>query len=163
MSTRNQIGKSIFFSSTLPATNDKAGFEALTWVELEYPQTLPQFGISHSNIDVEDLKTGFTKGVKGSASGVDSQGSCRIVDSELATNQATFAALCKAAGGDVALKVVTGSGTAGAAATGDPVVYAQGYVHSYQENQATVSAYEGFVYSFKQNEPEITDVHPTVV
>lgn len=160
MSTRNHIGKKIFFSSTLPATNDAAGFEALTWTELETPQTLPQFGITHANIDVEDLGSGFTKGVKGAASGVDSQGSCRIVDSELATGQATFADLCKSAGGDVALKIGTGSGTAGALAEGDPVVYAQGYVHSYQENQATVSNYEGFVYSFKQNEPEIIDAEP---
>lgn len=161
MSTRNHIGKSIFFSATLPATNDAAGFEALTWTELEHPQTLPQFGITHANIDVEDLKSGFTKGVKGAASGVDSQGSCRIVGSELATGQATFAALCKAAGGNVALKIGTGSGASGALVADDPVVYAQGYVHSYQENQATVSAYEGFVYNFKQNEPEVVDAEPT--
>ena len=160
MATRNQIGKKIFFSATLPATNNAAGFEALTWVELEYPQSLPQFGISHANIDVEDLASGFTKGVKGAATGVDSQGSCRIEDSALETGQAAFAAICKAAGGDVALKIGTGSGTAGALVEDDPVVYAQGYAHSYQENQATVSAYEGFVYNFKQNEPEIADTEP---
>jgi hypothetical protein len=160
MATRNNIGKTIYFSATLPATNDAAGFEALTWLELEHPQTLPQFGVSHANIDVADLKSGLTKGVKGAASGVDSQGSCRIEASALATNQATFKALCESAGGNVAIKIGTGSGASAALASGDPVVYAQGYVHSYQENQATDSSHEGFTYSFKQNELEIIDTEP---
>jgi hypothetical protein len=159
-STRNNIGKSIYFSASLPATNDAAGFEALTWLELETPQTLPQFGVTHSNIDVPDLKSGFTKGNKGAASGVDSQGSCRIVDSALATNQATFKGICDSAGGDIALKIGAGSGTANALAEGDVVEYAQGYVHSYQENQATDSTHEGFTYNFKQNELTVKDTEP---
>lgn len=158
--TRNNIGKSIFFSTALPATNDKAGFEALTWVELEHPQTLPQFGVTNANIDVPDLKTGFTSGVKGSASGVDSQGSNRIVDSALATGQASFKTLCDSAGGVCAIKIGTGSGAAGALVATDPVEYAQGYVHSYQENQATDSTHEGFVYNFKQNALTVKDEEP---
>ena len=160
MATRNNIGKSIYFSATLPATNNKAGFEALTWLELEYPQTLPQFGVTNANIDVPDLKTGFTSGIKGSASGVDSQGSCRINSSALATNQATFKALCDSAGGACAIKIGTGTGAANALQAGDQVEYAQGYVHSYQENQATDSTHEGFVYNFKQNALTVKDVEP---
>jgi hypothetical protein len=158
--TRNNIGKSIYFSTTLPATNDAAGFEALTWVELEHPVTLPQMGVTNSNIDVPDLKTGFTSGVKGSGSGLDTQGSCRIEGSELATGQAAFKTLCDSVGGVCAIKIGTGSGTANALAAGDPVEYAQGYVHSYQENQATNDSYEGFVYSFKQNALSVKDEEP---
>lgn len=160
MSTRNNIGKSIYYSTTLPATNDAAGFEALTWVELEHPQTLPQFGVTNANIDVPDLKTGFTKGTKGAASGVDSQGSNRIEASELTTNQLAFKTLCDSAGGDCAIKIGTGSGAAAALVAGDPVEYAQGYVHSYQENQATDSTHEGFVYNFKQNALTVKDEEP---
>mgnify|MGYP003645724085 CR=1 FL=1 len=161
MATRNNIGKTIFFSAVLPATNDAAGFEALTFVELEFPQTLPQFGVSNANIDVADLKTGFTKGTKGAASGVDSQGSERINASALATNQATFKALCDSAGGSCALKIGTGSGADAALVTGDPVEYAAGYVHSYQENQATDSTHEGFVYNFKQNALTVKAAQPS--
>ncbi len=159
-STRNNLGKSIFFSTALPATNDKAGFEALSWTELEYGQSYPQFGITHANIDVEDLKSGRTVGVKGSASGTDTQGSCRIVGSALTTNQAAFVAACKSAGGDVAIKIGTGTGTDNALETGDTVIYAQGYCHSYQRNQATQGGYEGFTYSFRQNQDEIEDEEP---
>lgn len=160
MATRNNIGKSIYFSATLPATNDAAGFEALTWVELEHPQTLPQFGVTNANIDVPDLKTGFTSGVKGAGSGLDTQGSCRIVDSSLATGQAAFRTVCDSVGGNIAIKIGTGTGTAGALASGDEVEYAQGYVHSYQENQATTDTHEGFVYNFKQNALTVKDQEP---
>ena len=160
MATRNNIGKSIYFSTTLPATNDAAGFEALTWVELEFPETLPQFGVTNNNIDVPDLKSGFTKGTKGAASGVDSQGSNRIDGSVLATGQAAFKTLCDGASGACAIKIGTGSGAAAALVATDPVEYAQGYVHSYQENQATDSSYEGFVYNFKQNALTIKDEEP---
>lgn len=161
MATRNNLRKTIYFSAALPATNDKAGFEALTWTKLEHPQTLPQFGFTHANIDVPDLETGVTKGVKGSGSGVDSQGSCRIDGSELATGQATFRGICDGAGGVIAIKIGTGSGTANALVAGDPVEYAQGYVHSYQENQATSDSYEGFVFNFKQNAVSVKDEEPT--
>jgi hypothetical protein len=160
MATRNNIGKTIYFSTTLPATNDAAGFEALTWVELEFPETLPQFGVTNNNIDVPDLKSGFTKGTKGAASGVDSQGSNRIDGSVLATGQAAFKTLCDGASGACAIKIGTGSGAAAALVATDPVEYAQGYVHSYQENQATDSSYEGFVYNFKQNALTIKDEEP---
>jgi len=160
MATRNNIGKTIYFSTTLPATNDAAGFEALTWVELEFPETLPQFGVTNNNIDVPDLKSGFTKGTKGAASGVDSQGSNRIDGSVLSTGQAAFKTLCDGASGACAIKIGTGSGAAAALVATDPVEYAQGYVHSYQENQATDSSYEGFVYNFKQNALTIKDEEP---
>lgn len=160
MSTRNHIGKSIFYSDALPATNDAAGFAALTWTELEYGQSYPQFGVTHANNDVEDLKSGFTSGSKGAGSGVDSQGACRIEGSALTVAQAAFKAIADSAGGDIALKIGSGSGVANAMVTGDRVRYAQGYVHSYQENPPTSTTTEGFTYSFKQNAPDVEATEP---
>lgn len=159
--TRNHLGKSIFFSATLPATNDADGFEALTWTELEYGQSYPQFGITHANIDVEDLKSGFTKGIKGAGTGTDSQGSCRIEDSALTANQTAFKAICDDENGLVALKIGTGTGTNNALQTGDTVTYAAGYAHSFQPMQANASGHEGFTYNFRQNDPDIVATEPT--
>lgn len=161
MTARNNLGKSIYFSAALPATHDVAGFEALSWTELEGAQTLPQFGITHGNIDVPSLKTGFSSGVKGIASGVDTQGSCFIDDSTLTVNQLAFKAICESNGGAIALKIASGEGPLGALTTGDTVEYAQGYVHSYQENQPNEGSYEGFTYNFKQNVgPAIKSTEP---
>lgn len=160
MATRNHLGKSLFFSAAHPATNDAAGFEALSWTELEYGQSYPQFGITHANIDVEDIKSGFTQGIKGAASGTDSQGACRIDSSALTTNQATFKGICDSDNGLISFKIGSGSGTDKALVTGDVVTYAAGYVHSYTPEQPTASSSEGFTYSFKQNAADITATEP---
>lgn len=160
MATQNHIGKTIYFSATLPATNNAAGFEALSWIELEHPQSLPQFGTTNTNIDVEDLKSGFTKGIKGPAAGTDTQGSCRIDGGALATGQATFKGICDGASGAIALKIGKGTGADNALIATDKVEYAQGYVHSYQANQATSTTHEGFVYNFKQNDFTVVDEEP---
>lgn len=159
MASRNHLGKTLFFAAGNVA-NTEAGFEAVTWLELENGKSYPQFGVTHSNIDVEDLKSGFTKGIKGAASGVDSQGACNIDDSTLSANQATFKALCADPNGLICFKIATGSGTDKAVVAGDVVTYAQGYVHSYTPEQATVSTSEGFTYNFKQNDEDITSVEP---
>ena len=163
MAYRNNIGKTVYYSTALPATNNKAGFEALTWVELEYPVSLPQFGVTHGNIDVPAL-SGFTAGVKGAATGMDTTGSAIIKDSTLTTNQLAFKAICDGALGNCALKIGTGTGAATesglALATGDKVEYAAGYVHSYQDNAKDNSTYEGFQYGFHQNGITVKDVEP---
>lgn len=50
--TDNFIGETIYVAAVAPATNDAAGFEALTWVQAKGAQSLPQFGVSHNMIDV---------------------------------------------------------------------------------------------------------------
>ena len=57
MTTANQIGLTLYGVAGVPATNDDAGFEALTFVQLKGTQMLPKFGVTHSNIDVSDLGT----------------------------------------------------------------------------------------------------------
>lgn len=160
--TGSHIGKTIYVAEALPATNNKAGFEALTWVKANGVQTLPQLGVSHNNIDVPDLQTGFTKGIKGAGSGNDSTITFRMVEDD--AGQADVRGLANAGGtlGAGSIKIVKGSGTAQAPATGDPVQYAQGYFHSYIEIQGDDTSHEGFSVNFKQNDFTVDDVNPTV-
>jgi hypothetical protein len=160
--TTNNIGKTLWISTAAPAANTSAGFEALTWVQVKGIQTLPVFGVSHSNIDVADLATGFTSGVKGAASGRDTQFTFRNIASDTGQGNATTAAVDP--DGVVALKIVDGSGTdAGdgpAPETGDAVEYAQGYLHSYEQNQPTDNSFQGGSVNFKQNNFTITATEP---
>lgn len=145
------IGKTIFIAQALPATNDEAGFAALNYTKVEGLQILPQFGVSHNNIDRSDLQSGFVQGLKGSGSGTDSTMTFHTIDGDAGQAILKTAAAAFGEGGDVSLKVVRGSGPNEAAVAGDPVVYAQGYVHSDTENQGDDSNYEGFTVNFKQN------------
>ena len=149
--TGSHIGKTIYVSAALPATNNAAGFAALTWTKVEGVQALPQLGVTHAAIDVPDLQSGFTSGVKGAGTGNDSTMTFRFVDSD--TGQELLRDTANA-GGDAAsmsVKIVKGSGTDQAPVSGDPVQYAQGFVHSYNENQGDTTTHEGFSVNFKQN------------
>lgn len=158
MTTRNHIGKSIFIATALPSTNDTTGFEALTWVEINGAQSLPQLGITHATIDAPDLKSGFTKGIKGAGSGVDTQMSFRDVPSD--TGQTNVETTANSASGACSLKIATGSGTDNAVQTGDPVEYAQGYLHSFAPIQPDTTTHEGFTVGFRQNEPTVKGTEP---
>lgn len=104
---------------------------------------------------------GFTQGIKGAASGQDSTASFREVDGD--AGQALLRATAIAGGtlGAMSIKIVKGSGTARSSVAGDPVEYAQGYVHSYQKIQGDTTSHEGFSINFKQNDYTIEDVEPT--
>lgn len=158
MSTRNHIGKTIYVSAALPATNDDTGFEALTWTKVNGVQQLPQLGITHASIDVPDLETGFTEAIKGAGSGLDSQMTFRDVASD--TGQALVRTTADGGQGLMSVKIVTGSGTDNAPVAGDPVRYAQGFVHSYQENQGNDTTHEGFAVNFRQNKPTVVATEP---
>lgn len=161
--TGSHIGKTIYVAAALPATNDAAGFEALTWVKINGVQTLPQLGVSHGNIDVPDLQTGFTQGIKGAGLGNDSTATFRDVPAD--AGQEDVRDLANAGGtlGVGSIKIVKGSGVSQAPATGDPVQYAQGYFHSYIEIQGDGSTHEGFSVNFKQNALTVDATNPTVV
>lgn len=158
--TGSHIGKTIYVAEALPATNDAAGFAALTWVKVDGVQTLPQLGISHANIDVPDLQTGITTGIKGAGSGNDSTLTFRLVDSDAGQEDVRNRANAGGTSGAASLKIVKGSGTAQAPETGDPVQYAQGYLHSYVEIQGDDSSHEGFSVNFKQNALTIDSTEP---
>lgn len=160
--TANHIGKTMYVAQALPATNNAAGFEALTWVQVKGIQTLPVLGVSHSGIDVPDLATGFTSSVKGAAAGRDSTFTYRRIAADAGQIDVEEQAIDD--NGLGAVKIVTGSGTDSgdgpAPVTGDPVEYAQGYFHSYEPNQATDSSFEGATVSFRQNNFTVTATEP---
>lgn len=159
MATSNDIGKTLYVSAALPATNDAAGFEALTWTKVEGLQELPQIGVSHANIDVPDLQSGFTAGVKGAATGNDSQMMFRDIGSADAGQDIIHTA-SDGGSGSMSVKIVEGSGTDNAPVSGDPVEYAQGYAHSYLKNKGTTTSHEGFAANFKQNALSVTATEP---
>lgn len=160
--TRSHIGKTIYVAQALPATNDDTGFEALAWVQAKGVQSLPQLGVSHSGIDVPDLATGFTESIKGAATGVESQMSFRMIAAD--AGQIDIKEQSDDIGGVMSVKIVTGSGVDSgdgpAPVSGDAVKYAQGYVHSYQENQGDTTTHEGFTVTFRQNALTVDATEP---
>lgn len=147
----SHIGKTLWYAVALPATNNAAGFAALTWIKINGVQTLPQLGVSHSNIDVPDLQTGFTSGIKGAGAGSDTAATFRAIP--LDTGQIGIRVIADAGGtlGTASIRIVKGSGVAQAPVAGNPVQYAQGYFHSFMEIQGDDTSHEGFSVNFKQN------------
>ncbi|WP_406646856.1 hypothetical protein QEZ52_00280 [Aliisedimentitalea scapharcae] len=160
--TDNHIGKTLWMATALPASNDTTGFEALTWVQVKGIQTLPVFGVTHSNTDVPDLATGFTSGTKGAGSGRESQFTTREISGD--TGQGNVKTQANDKDGLVSLKIAEGSGTDSgdgpALVTGDAVKYAQGYLHSHEENQGTDNTHKGATCSFKQNNFTVEGTEP---
>ena len=157
--TKSHIGKSMFFATALPATNDAAGFEALTWVKVEGFQGGAQFGFDHADIDVEDLQSGLVPRLKGMGTGAASTLSFRKVATDT-EGQGGLKTLADGVGTVGSIKIGRGSGAGGALTTGDPVEYAQGYFKSYTSMEATSTSHEGFTVIFQQNAPSVEDDEP---
>jgi hypothetical protein len=157
----NHIGYSIYLSPTIPATNTDAGFEALTDFELvDGAQQAPRFGVSHAMIEIPDLLKGFTRVVKGAATGVETQMMFHREDGS--SGHALAEEIGNDAGGLASVKIVVkGSGVNGAPVAGDVVLYAQGVAHSYLPNEINVTTHDGFSLSFRQNAVAVTGVEPT--
>jgi hypothetical protein len=161
--TRSHIGKTLWVAMAAPATNDASGFAALTWVKVNGVQVLPQVGITHANIDVPDLETGFTRGVKGAGTGNDSVATFRLVAGD--TGQTNVRNLANAGSvsaqaGVGSIRITRGTGTGGAPTAGNEVQYVTGYFHSYVENQGDDSSHEGFSVNFKQNGATVDATFP---
>ncbi|MCT4369116.1 hypothetical protein CLG85_001660 [Yangia mangrovi] len=154
----SHIGATLYISTTLPATNNAAGFEALTWVQVNGLIQEPQLGKTDAMIDVPNLTTGFTKAVKGAGTGMDSQAQFEDVASD--AGQTALIAAAQSYPGACAVKVGYGTGTDNALQSGDPVVYAQGIAHSHQRNQGTTTSYKGFQVGFRQNATAVEATEP---
>lgn len=156
--SRTHLGKQFWMASALPATNDAAGFEALSWVRVNGFVGGMQLGFEAANVDVPDLAAGITLGSKGMRSGVDSEASFFRVASDTGQgNIKTAADSCGGLGGSV--KIISAECDT-AAETGDRVQYAQGYFHSFRENAIDEGGYEGFTVNFKQNRPTVDATEP---
>ena len=68
MST-SDITTTVAIATGIPATFDKAGYEALTWVQIKGIVSVGAIGVTDAITDVPNLETGFTKGVKGARVG----------------------------------------------------------------------------------------------
>jgi len=157
--TKSHIGKTVYFSTALPATNDDAGFEDLTWVKVEGFQGGAQFGFDNADIDVPDLQTGIMTRLKGMATGAASTLTFRSVPTDTA-GQGGLKTLADGVGTVGAIKIGKGSGTAGALDAGDPVEYAQGYFKSFTKMEASGTTHEGFSVVFQQNAPHVEATEP---
>ena len=163
--SRSHIGKRFFVAAELPDTNDAAGFEALDWIEAKGIQVLPQLGVTHAAIDVPDLSSGFTQGLKGAGTGVDSTMTFRLILNDAGQEDLKELADVGGTQGSGSIKIVTAGGTLDsdsvpAIEAGDPVQYAQGFFHSYLELQGDTTSYEGFTVNFRQNAVTINDDEP---
>ena len=158
MAIRNYIGATLYVSAALPATNDAAGFEALTWTEVGGVTQLPSFGFTYSLITADQLKSGITDKVKGMGVGKASTMACELVDAD--AGQAIIRTLSRGTAGNGSVKIGFGTGVDNALVTGDEVEYAQGIVHGYEAVDATGSASRGFTTTFDQTFVEVNDAEP---
>ena len=155
--TKTHIGKQVFAAAGIPATNDDTGFEALTWVRVNGFVGGFQLGFAANNVDIPDLAEGITLGAKGMRSGNDSTASFRNVASD--TGQTNVKGYANDASSAHSVKIIS-AGVSVAAATGDAVQYAQGYFHSFLENEIEEGGYEGFSVNFKQNAAAVNGTEP---
>lgn len=158
MAIRNYIGTTLYASATLPATNDAAGFEALTWTKVEKNTTLPTFGFTHSLITADPLESGITEKVKGMGVGQASDVACELVDAD--AGQVLLRTTARDAQGNMSFKVGFGSGADNALVSGDEVVYAQGISHSYREVEGNGTTSRGFIVTFDQTLVEVNAEEP---
>ena len=155
--TKTHLGKQVFISTGVPATNDDTGFEALTWVRVNGFVGGLQLGFTANNVDIPDIATGITLGAKGMRSGNDSTASFRNVASD--TGQTNVKGYADDATSAHSLKIISAASGV-AAETGDAVQYAQGYFHSFLENEIAEGGYEGFTVNFKQNAATVNGTEP---
>ena len=164
MTVKSHIGNRLFVAQAVPATNNAAGFVALSWVEVVGWKTLPQLGVSHSAIDVPDGATGFTRGLKGAGVGNDSSITVTEIDADAGQIDLRELADVGGAGGAGSIKMVQPSGaltnSVPAIVAGDPVEYAQGFFHSFLPNQGDTTSHRGFSVNFRQNAVAITATEP---
>jgi len=156
--TTNDIGTSLYIATAHPATNDTTGFRALTWVRVNGIVSVGALGITHAGIDIPDLGSGVETQVKGMGRGQDTTITIRAVATD--TGQGNLKTAAEDAEGVLSIKVVKGSGTGGAVATGDPIEYAQGIVHSWVRLERSATSYEGFSAVFHANQATILDTEP---
>lgn len=158
MTIRNYIGSTLYASAGVPATNDAAGFEALTWTKVNKNTTLPNFGFTHNLITADPLESGITEKVKGMGVGVASDVACELVDAD--AGQGILRTAARSSQGNLSFKIGFGTGASNALVAGDEVIYAQGICHSYREVEGNGTTSRGFIVTFDQTLVEINDEEP---
>jgi hypothetical protein len=146
------IGSIVSVAAAVPATFDKAGYEALTWVVVAGPVVAPVPGWDTSLIDVPDLTTGITKADKGASAGRESEMAFRRVAGDTGqTNLRTYAAPAYVQ--EHSVKVVEPG-------TGDTHVYMSGLSYNLADNPGDTESYMGFTVAFRQNYAHVRTTAP---
>lgn len=146
------IGTRVYVAAGIPATFDKAGYEALTWVEVLGLQVAPIPGWETAAIDVPDLTTGITKADKGASTGRVSEMAFRRVAADPGQEDLKEYALPSYVS-EISVKVVEPVGS-------NNHVYMSGIAMNYLENEGTNESYQGFTASFRQNYQDIRTTAP---
>jgi hypothetical protein len=149
------IGRVLQIALARPATNDNAGFGALTWQTIHDWETLPQFGLAHSDIEVPNGATGFTQSLKGAQTGTATTFSWSTGTTSTGQTNAITAALAAGPGSIVSLRIVETPVLGGTPAATNPMEAATGYLGSLVPNQGSNSSYEGYSVTFRQDAPTV--------
>ena len=143
------IGTAVAIATGAPATNDKAGYEDLTWVVINGILEAPTFATTHADIDVPDLVTGFTTGLKGAETGVASSLVWRTIPADAGQAAVIAAAVARAS---YSLRTIEPGGTV--------YKYAHGIIKDYEPNKPTVSSFDGGQVMFRPNVVGLTTTAP---
>lgn len=65
---KSGTGSKLYVSSTLPATNTKAGYTALTWVLVGDTTDIGEYGPEYTMLEHTPIDSGVTQKIKGNAS-----------------------------------------------------------------------------------------------
>jgi hypothetical protein len=149
----NYIGSVVAVAAGVPATFDKAGYEALTWVVVNGLQTAPIPGMETATIDVPDLTTGITKREKGASIGRETEMAFRDVPADPGQEDVKEYA-APDYGAEVSVRIVLPNGA-------NNHVYMSGIMYSYMMNEGTTESYRGFSVTFAQNYEEVITTAPT--
>lgn len=149
MST-SDITTTLWIATGVPATFDKAGYEAMTWTKVGGIVSVGAIGVTDNLIDVPDLETGFTKGVKGARVGTVIATAMREIKSD--AGQAAFKAAC-AAFTEYSFKILEPTAS-------DEVEYISGLPHDWTRNERSTTAYAGFTANLRSNYPSVVVAAP---
>lgn len=144
------IGTAVAIATGVPATNDKAGYEAMTWVVVNGIIEAPTFATSHADIEVPDLATGFTTALKGAETGVDSSIVWRTIAADAGQAAVIAAAAARAT---YSIRTIEPGATV--------YKYAHGIVKSFEPNKPTVSSFDGGQAMFRPNIVGLTTTAPS--
>lgn len=142
MST-SDITTTLWIADGLPATFDKAGYEALTWTQVKGIVSIGTVGTTTSPIDVPDLETGFTKAVKGGRAGTVTAVAMREIKTD-AGQAAAKAAAIEAQSVEYSFKILEPS-------SGGDVEYVSGIAYDWQRNERSTTSYAGFTFNIRGN------------
>lgn len=149
----NNIGYTMEIALGAPATDDKAGAEALTpYTAVVGNSLVPSNRFTSSDIDVEDLASGIVIGEKGGATGVN-----QTIAVHTSKGTGGHAELIQYAafdeGSQVTIRVTP-------PAPGANVEYFVGILRNYQPKERTIANDDGFTVDFRQNRPSFTATPP---